>query len=288
LTAPQRAALEYPPSSVNLAGRTYSVQLANCSPFVCLAANELGRHPTLPADALRAIRAGWAAIICRDGGRSVEGLFHEQASLSCGQLDPSITMRHVCSISARLMWNGSCCTRIVRPEHIHNKANSIGSGYVSEDHAFSSTIVDAGAVLVMGPANTKSKLVKYISQHDPYRDSARALAQWIASACRASGLVVKRACCGSRHRNHVRLAAAGRRLIRTVLGASGLSADQHNGCARAISALSQAAVITLQTARTTVARRAKKAQMPHESSSVRQVSRGGPAYKEPVGLITVS
>jgi hypothetical protein len=27
--------------------------------------------------------------------------------------------------------------------------------------------VDAGAILVMGPANTKSKLVKYVSQHDP-------------------------------------------------------------------------------------------------------------------------
>jgi hypothetical protein len=94
----------------------------------------------------------------------------------------------------------------------------------------------------MGPANTKSKLVKHISQHDRlqkrsppivagkiiwgigigwvmlrlrrwahaplglldlrqphwrrpepagYRDSARALAQWVASACRASGLVVE-------------------------------------------------------------------------------------------------
>lgn len=89
------------------------------------------------------------------------------------------------------MWNGSCCTRIVRTKHIHNKANSIGSRYVSEDHAFSSTIVDAGGSSRYGPANTKSKLVKYISQHDPYRDSARALAQWIASACRASGLVVE-------------------------------------------------------------------------------------------------
>jgi hypothetical protein len=27
--------------------------------------------------------------------------------------------------------------------------------------------VDAGTVLVMGPANTKSKLVKHTSQHDP-------------------------------------------------------------------------------------------------------------------------
>ena len=56
-------------------------------------------------------------------------------------------------------------------EHIHHKANSIGSGHASEDHAFlqavAQSIADAGAVLVTGPANAKTELVKHISQHDP-------------------------------------------------------------------------------------------------------------------------
>src|SRR6185312_16142488 len=55
-------------------------------------------------------------------------------------------------------------------KHIHHKANSIGSGHASEDHAFlqavAQSIADAGAVLVTGPANTKTELVKHISQHD--------------------------------------------------------------------------------------------------------------------------
>jgi hypothetical protein len=56
-------------------------------------------------------------------------------------------------------------------KHIHHKADSIGSGHVSEDHAFlhavAQSIADAGAVLVTGPANAKTELVKHISQHDP-------------------------------------------------------------------------------------------------------------------------
>jgi len=69
------------------------------------------------------------------------------------------------------MWNGSCCIRIVRPSTSTHKANSIGSGHASEDHAFlqavAQSIADAGAVLVTGPANAKTELVKHISQHDP-------------------------------------------------------------------------------------------------------------------------
>src|ERR1700738_4024414 len=65
---------------------------------------------------------------------------------------------------------------VLRPghptKHIHHKANSIGSGHASEDHAFlqavAQSIADAGAVLVTGPANAnKTELVKHISQHDP-------------------------------------------------------------------------------------------------------------------------
>src|ERR1700730_3917518 len=55
--------------------------------------------------------------------------------------------------------------------HIHHKANSIRSGHASEDHAFlqavAQSIADAGAVLITGPANAKTELVKHISQHDP-------------------------------------------------------------------------------------------------------------------------
>jgi stalled ribosome rescue protein Dom34 len=55
--------------------------------------------------------------------------------------------------------------------HIHHKANSIGSGHDSEDQAFlqavAQSIGNAGAVLITGPANAKTELVKHIDQHDP-------------------------------------------------------------------------------------------------------------------------
>jgi stalled ribosome rescue protein Dom34 len=56
-------------------------------------------------------------------------------------------------------------------KHIHHKANSIGSGHAPEDHAFlqavAESIADAGAILVTGPANAKTELVKHIRQYDP-------------------------------------------------------------------------------------------------------------------------
>jgi stalled ribosome rescue protein Dom34 len=56
-------------------------------------------------------------------------------------------------------------------KHIHHKAGSIGSGHAAEDHDFLQTvahsIADAGEVLVTGPANAKTELVKHISRHDP-------------------------------------------------------------------------------------------------------------------------
>jgi stalled ribosome rescue protein Dom34 len=55
--------------------------------------------------------------------------------------------------------------------HIHHKANSIGSGHAAEDHDFlqavAQAIADAHAVLITGPANAKTELVKHIQQHDP-------------------------------------------------------------------------------------------------------------------------
>ena len=57
--------------------------------------------------------------------------------------------------------------------HIHHKANSIGSGHAAEDHDYLQAVVesiaDAGAVLITGPANAKTELIKHIHQHDPKR-----------------------------------------------------------------------------------------------------------------------
>jgi hypothetical protein len=55
--------------------------------------------------------------------------------------------------------------------HIHHKANSIGSGHAAEDHAFldavAKSVADAGAILITGPANAKTELVKHMQAHEP-------------------------------------------------------------------------------------------------------------------------
>jgi meiotically up-regulated gene 157 (Mug157) protein len=55
--------------------------------------------------------------------------------------------------------------------HIHHKANTIGSGHAPEDpqylHHVALAIAGAGAVLVTGPANAKTELLKHIHHHDP-------------------------------------------------------------------------------------------------------------------------
>jgi stalled ribosome rescue protein Dom34 len=55
--------------------------------------------------------------------------------------------------------------------HIHHKANSIGSGHAAEDqdffHQVAGAVADAGTVLITGPANAKTELVKHIHRHDP-------------------------------------------------------------------------------------------------------------------------
>jgi stalled ribosome rescue protein Dom34 len=64
---------------------------------------------------------------------------------------------------------------IVHPDHptrhIHHKSNTIGSGHdsLSDEflHAVAKSVADAGAVLVTGPANAKTQLVKHIQHHDP-------------------------------------------------------------------------------------------------------------------------
>jgi stalled ribosome rescue protein Dom34 len=56
-------------------------------------------------------------------------------------------------------------------EHIHHKANSIGSGDAHEDQKFFRAVTEAvsgsGAILITGPANAKAELVEHIHQHDP-------------------------------------------------------------------------------------------------------------------------
>ena len=56
-------------------------------------------------------------------------------------------------------------------KHIHHKANSIGSGHAAADHEFlhavTESIADAGEVLITGPSQAKTQLVKHIHQHDP-------------------------------------------------------------------------------------------------------------------------
>ena len=63
----------------------------------------------------------------------------------------------------------------VHPEHptrhIHHKANSIGSGHTSEDQVFFQDVISAigtaSAILVTGPANAKTELIKHIHRHNP-------------------------------------------------------------------------------------------------------------------------
>ncbi len=56
-------------------------------------------------------------------------------------------------------------------EHIHHKANSIGSGHAAEDQDYlghvAAAIADAEKILITGPANAKTELVKHIHRHTP-------------------------------------------------------------------------------------------------------------------------
>jgi hypothetical protein len=66
-------------------------------------------------------------------------------------------------------------TLVLRPDeptrHIHHKANSIGSGHATTSPDYlrevAQSVVNAGAVLITGPANAKTELVEYIHLHDP-------------------------------------------------------------------------------------------------------------------------
>lgn len=55
--------------------------------------------------------------------------------------------------------------------HLHHKHGSIGSGHAKEDteyfHKVAQAISNASAILVTGPANAKTELVKYVQAHMP-------------------------------------------------------------------------------------------------------------------------
>ena len=55
--------------------------------------------------------------------------------------------------------------------HIHHKANTIGSGHAPEDPDFlqhvTDALADAGAILVVGPANEKLALINHIDRRAP-------------------------------------------------------------------------------------------------------------------------
>lgn len=55
--------------------------------------------------------------------------------------------------------------------HVHHKSNTIGSGHETLDHVFlheiATAVSSADEVLIVGPGNAKTELVKHITQHDP-------------------------------------------------------------------------------------------------------------------------
>ncbi len=73
-------------------------------------------------------------------------------------------------------FNSDSVERLVVHAHnptrqIHHKANSIGPGHAAENQAFfrdvEGAIAGAGAVLIAGPGNAKTELVKHIHRHNP-------------------------------------------------------------------------------------------------------------------------
>jgi stalled ribosome rescue protein Dom34 len=56
-------------------------------------------------------------------------------------------------------------------KHLHHKANSTGSGHAGPDKTFleqvTSSLNDAGEILIIGPAGAKTELAKFIHAHHP-------------------------------------------------------------------------------------------------------------------------
>lgn len=55
--------------------------------------------------------------------------------------------------------------------HLHHKANSIGSGHVAVSHAYleavAMAILDAKAILIVGPSSAKHEFYKHLEAHHP-------------------------------------------------------------------------------------------------------------------------
>ena len=55
--------------------------------------------------------------------------------------------------------------------HIHHKAGSLGSGHTAEDahyyHEIAEALAPLGEVLVVGPGQAKTALLKHLEAHDP-------------------------------------------------------------------------------------------------------------------------
>lgn len=73
-------------------------------------------------------------------------------------------------------FNSTDVEKVVIPSHVanhhlHHKANTIGSGHLGVDKEFYQRVTAAlshtGALLIVGPANAKTELKNYISQHNP-------------------------------------------------------------------------------------------------------------------------
>jgi len=56
-------------------------------------------------------------------------------------------------------------------EHIHHKANSVGSGHAAVDHAFlerlAQSLGNSQAILITGPANAKDQLAAHLRERHP-------------------------------------------------------------------------------------------------------------------------
>jgi stalled ribosome rescue protein Dom34 len=57
------------------------------------------------------------------------------------------------------------------PHHIHHKAGTVGSGHERDEPSYfreiAAHLTEAGSVLILGPAQTKSELKAFLDEHTP-------------------------------------------------------------------------------------------------------------------------
>lgn len=73
-------------------------------------------------------------------------------------------------------FNSTDVSKVVVPshkggQHLHHKANSVGSGHVGIDKEFfkrvTADLSHSGAILLTGPASAKNELQHYLNEHSP-------------------------------------------------------------------------------------------------------------------------